>query len=149
MAGSRAPTPSAATAFTFVLTMWIVNLFADVTYEGGGSINGPFLGALGASAAAISIVAGVGEFLGYAIRLPAGYISDKTGKVWLLTFIGYAINLLAVPALALAGNWPVAAALVILERVGRAKPRPRRQSTSRGLKRWNKPNAFRPQRTVA
>src|SRR4051794_2876820 len=124
MAGSRTSAPSPSAAFSFVLTMGIVNLFADITYEGGGSINGPLLGALGASAAAISIVAGVGEFLGYAIRLPAGYISDKTGKVWLLTFIGYAINLLAVPALALAGNWPVAAALVILERVGRAIRKP-------------------------
>ena len=98
---------SGSAAFSFVLTMGIVNLFADVTYEGGGSINGPFLGMLGASAATVSIIAGVGEFLGYAIRLPAGYISDKTGKMWLLTFIGYSINLLAVPALALAGNWPV------------------------------------------
>src|SRR5437660_952977 len=115
---------SSSAAFSFVLTMGIVNLFADVTYEGGGSINGPFLGMLGASAATVSIIAGVGEFLGYAIRLPAGYISDKTGKVWLLTFIGYSINLLAVPALALAGNWPVAAALVIAERVGRAIRKP-------------------------
>src|SRR5437868_7814524 len=100
MASSRAPTPSASTAFTFVLTMGIVNLFADVTYEGGGSINGPFLGSLGATAAAIGIVAGVGEFLGYSLRLVSGYVSDKTGKVWLLTFLGYAVNLFAVPALA-------------------------------------------------
>ena len=71
---------SGSAAFTFVLTMGIVNLFADMTYEGGGSINGPFLGTLGASAAAVSIIAGMGEFLGYAIRLPAGYISDRTGK---------------------------------------------------------------------
>src|SRR3954468_4297770 len=110
--GKRVAKVTASSAFAFVLAMGIVNLFADMTYEGGGSINGPFLGTLGASAAAISIVAGVGEFLGYAIRLPAGYISDKTGKVWLLTFIGYSINLFAVPALALAGNWPVAAVLV-------------------------------------
>jgi len=34
----------ASPAFAFVLTMGIVNLFADVTYEGGASINGPFLG---------------------------------------------------------------------------------------------------------
>src|SRR5437660_7251437 len=115
---------SSSAAFSFVLTMGIVNLFADVTYEGGGSINGPFLGMLGASAATVSIIAGVGEFLGYAIRLPAGYISDKTGKVWLLTFIGYSINLLAVPGLALAGNWRVAAALVVAERVGRAIRKP-------------------------
>ena len=38
---------SASPAFTFVLTMGIVNLFGDVTYEGGASINGPFMASLG------------------------------------------------------------------------------------------------------
>ncbi|MEO8338969.1 MAG: hypothetical protein ABI604_04520 [Nitrospirota bacterium] len=71
--------PSEA-AFRFVLTMGIVNLFADTTYEGGAGINGPFLGSLGASAAAISIIAGVGEFLGYSLRSVSGVIADKTGK---------------------------------------------------------------------
>ena len=104
--------------------MGVVNLFADMTYEGGASINGPFLGSLGASAAAISIVAGLGEFLGYSIRSISGYISDKSGKHWLLTFLGYAINLLSVPALALAPNWSVAAALVLTERIGRAIRKP-------------------------
>lgn len=113
-----------SSAFAFVLTMGIVNLFADTTYEGGSSINGQFLGTLGASAAAISIVAGVGEFLGYGLRSVAGYISDKTGKYWLITFVGYAINLLAVPALALARSWPLAATLVLAERVGRALRKP-------------------------
>src|SRR3954469_25129479 len=94
---------AAASAFAFVLTMGIVNLFGDVTYEGGASINGPFLGTLGASAAAISIIAGLGEFLGYSLRAIAGYVADKTGKYWLVTFIGYTINTLAVPAMALAG----------------------------------------------
>ena len=41
-------------AFRFVLTMGVVNLFGDMTYEGGASINGQFLASLGASAAAIS-----------------------------------------------------------------------------------------------
>jgi MFS family permease len=104
--------------------MGAVNLFADMTYEGGASINGPFLGTLGASAAAISIVAGLGEFLGYSIRSVSGYISDKTGKYWLITFVGYIINLLAVPALALAGSWPAAAGLVLAERIGRAIRKP-------------------------
>jgi hypothetical protein len=66
------------------------------------SINGPFLGTLGASAAIVSMVAGVGEFLGYSLRSVAGYVADRTGRHWLLTFIGYGINLLAVPAMALA-----------------------------------------------
>ena len=104
--------------------MGIVNLFGDITYEGGGSINGPFMASLGASAAAVSITAGAGEFLGYALRPFAGYAADKTGRYWLITFTGYAINLIAVPAMALAGNWPVAAALVLAERIGRAIRKP-------------------------
>jgi MFS family permease len=115
---------TASNAFKFVLILGIVNLFADVTYEGASSINGQFLGMLGASAVAIGIIAGVGEFLGYSLRFIAGYISDKTGKYWLVTFTGYAINLFAVPALALAGNWQVAAVLIIAERVGRAIRKP-------------------------
>jgi hypothetical protein len=115
-----APALSTSSAFRFVVTLGIVNLFADMTYEGASSINGPFLGLLGASAAAIGVISGVGEFLGYSLRLVAGYVADKTGKYWLVTFVGYGINLFAVPALALAGNWPLAAGLVIAERVGRA-----------------------------
>jgi MFS family permease len=114
----------AASAFAFVLTMGIVNLFADLTYEGGASINGPFLGTLGASAAAVSIIAGVGEFLGYSLRSVAGYFADKTGRYWFVTFLGYSINLLAVPAMALAGSWQAAAALIFAERVGRALRKP-------------------------
>src|SRR5689334_19129303 len=115
---------AAASAFAFVLTMGIVNLFADITYEGGASINGPFLGSLGASAARISIIAGVGEFLGYSLRSAAGYVADKTGKYWLITFLGYSINLLAVPAMAFAGNWQAAGALILAERIGRALRKP-------------------------
>jgi MFS family permease len=117
-------TRAASHAFRFVLAMGVVNLFADMTYEGGASINGPFLGTLGASAAAISIIAGVGEFLGYSLRSVAGYVSDKTERYWLITFIGYSVNLLAVPTMALAGAWPVAAGLVLAERVGRAIRKP-------------------------
>src|SRR5437016_5619001 len=115
---------SGSAAFRFVLTMGIVNLFGDMTYEGGGSINGQYLGMLGASAAAISIIAGLGEFLGYSLRALAGYVADRTGKYWIVTFIGYFINTLAVPAMALAGSWQVAGALVLAERAGRAIRKP-------------------------
>ncbi len=119
-----APLLSTSSAFRFVLTLGLVNLFADMTYEGGASINGPFLGSLGASAAVISIVAGAGEFLGYSLRLAAGYVADRTGKYWLLTFLGYSVNLLAVPAMALADHWLAAAVLVFAERTGRAIRKP-------------------------
>jgi MFS family permease len=115
---------STSPAFTFVLVMGLVNLFGDVTYEGGGSINGQYLATLGASAAAVSIIAGLGEFLGYSLRSVSGYIADKTGRYWLVTFVGYVINALAVPAMALAGSWQLAAAFIVLERVGRAIRKP-------------------------
>jgi MFS family permease len=114
----------ASAAFAFVLTMGIVNLFGDATYEGGAAINGQFLGSLGASAAAISIVAGAGEFLGYALRSVAGWTADRTGKYWPVTVVGFAINLFAVPAMALAGNWQVAGLLILAERTGRAIRKP-------------------------
>jgi MFS family permease len=115
---------SARPAFTFVLMMGVVNLFADTTYEGGGSINGPFMASLGASAAIVSITAGFGEFLGYSLRSLAGYMADRTGRYWAITFIGYFINLIAVPAMALAGSWQIAAVLILAERIGRAFRKP-------------------------
>lgn len=124
MARLRLSIGSSSPAFTFVFTMGIVNLFADTTYEGGASINGPFMASLGASAAVVSITAGLGEFLGYALRSVAGYVADRTGRYWTVTFIGYVINLLAVPAMALAGSWQIAAALVLAERIGRALRKP-------------------------
>ncbi|MGH7649055.1 MAG: MFS transporter [Gemmatimonadaceae bacterium] len=114
----------ASAAFAFVVMMGIVNLFGDTTYEGGAAINGQFLGSLGASAAAISIIAGAGEFLGYALRSVAGWTADKTGKYWPITIVGFAINLFAVPAMAFAGNWQVAGLLILAERTGRALRKP-------------------------
>ncbi len=111
-------------AFRFVLTIGIVNLFADFTYEGARSITGPFLGSLGASATVIGIVVGFGELLGYSLRSISGFFADKTHRYWVVAFVGYFINMLAVPALALAGNWPMAAALIIAERTGRAIRKP-------------------------
>src|SRR5437667_4453036 len=111
-------------AFRFVLIIGIVNLFADMAYEGGRSISGPFLGSLGASATIIGFVAGVGELLGYSLRSFSGYFADKTHRYWFITFLGYIVNVLAVPALALATNWPLAAVLIITERTGRAIRKP-------------------------
>lgn len=111
-------------AFRFVLTIGIVNFFADMTYEGARSVVGPYLGTLGASAAVVGFVAGFGELAGYGLRSVTGYFADKTRGYWAFAFAGYAVNMLAVPALALAGNWPTAAALVIAERTGRAIRRP-------------------------
>src|ERR1039458_1216336 len=111
-------------ALQFVLIVGVVNLFADFTYEGARSVNGAFLASLGASAIVVGFVAGFGELIGYGLRAITGFFASKTHKYWAFAFVGYAINMLAVPALALAGNWPTAAALMIAERTGRAIRKP-------------------------
>ena len=111
-------------ALRFVLIIGVVQLFADMTYEGARSVTGAFLGSLGASASVVGFTAGFGELMGYSLRSITGYFADKTHKYWIFIFAGCAINLLAVPALALAGNWPLAAALIIAERTGRAIRKP-------------------------
>ncbi|HEX3625025.1 MAG TPA: MFS transporter, partial [Verrucomicrobiae bacterium] len=111
-------------ALRFVLIIGVVQLFADMTYEGARGIVGPFLGSLGASATVVGFTAGFGELLGYGFRSVTGYFADKTHKYWTFIFAGYFVNMLAVPALALAGNWPLAAAFVVAERMGRAIRKP-------------------------
>jgi predicted MFS family arabinose efflux permease len=111
-------------ALRFVLIIGIANFFADFTYEGARGIVGPFLGSLGASAAIVGFVAGLGELMGYGLRSISGYLADKSHRHWTFAFLGYAINMLAVPALALAGRWPAAAGLIVAERVGRGIRKP-------------------------
>jgi MFS family permease len=91
-----------------------------MTYEGGRSIAGPFLGSLGASAVVVSVVAGLGEFLGYGFRYLSGRAADRGGRYWPIMIGGYLINLLSVPLLAFANTWPIAVLLLIAERLGRA-----------------------------
>lgn len=113
-------------ALRFVLLLGVVSLLADVTYEGARSIAGPFLATLGATGTAVGIIAGFGELIGYGLRLVAGLVADRTRRYWTITLLGYAVNLTAVPLLALAGHWEVAAALLIAERIGKAMRTPAR-----------------------
>ena len=82
-----------------------------------------FLRSLGASAAVVGVTAGFGELMGYGLRFFRGYVSDWTRRYRPVIVTGYVIKMLAVPA-ALAGNWPLAAGLIILERTGRAVRKP-------------------------
>jgi MFS family permease len=119
---------SKATALKFVILLGVVSLFADMTYEGARSITGPYLAILGASGTVVGVVAGFGELIGYGLRLVSGYIGDRTGKYWAVTLFGYFVNLLAVPLLALAGRWEIAAVLMITERMGKAIRNPSRDA---------------------
>lgn len=117
-----------STAFQFVILLGLVSLFADVTYEGARSISGQFLSQLGANATVVATISGLGELIGYGVRLISGYISDKTKRYWAITISGYVINLLAVPLLAFANHWSTAALLLIFERLGKAIRTPARDA---------------------
>lgn len=115
-----------STAMTFILLMGLVALFSDMTHEGARSILGAYLGMAGASAVAVSFISGFGEFVGYSLRLLTGVITDKSKKYWLMTILGYAIDVLAIPALALIpeNGWIYACVLVVVERAGKAIKKP-------------------------
>ncbi|HTZ94656.1 MAG TPA: MFS transporter, partial [Streptosporangiaceae bacterium] len=126
--GLRQRLAGASPALKFVLLVGVMSFFADFTYEGSRSVIGPFLGTLGAGALAIAVISGLGEFLGYGLRLFSGRGADRTGRYWPITIGGYVVQMAAVPLLALAGNWEVAALLIIAERVGKATRNPPRDA---------------------
>jgi hypothetical protein len=107
-------------ALWFVILLGVVSLCADATYEGSRSITGAYLGSLGASGTIVGLVAGLGELIGYGLRIAIGFLSDRTRQYWRITTLGYAINTAVVPLLALTGTWQAAAGLMIAERTGKA-----------------------------
>jgi hypothetical protein len=98
---------SKQTALKFVILLGVVSLFADMTDEGARSITGPYLGTLGASAAVVSFVAGFGEFIGYVLRFPFGYLSDRTRRYWAITH-AHTIGIDPVPAVDQQSRWGLA-----------------------------------------
>jgi len=106
-------------AFRFIIAFGIVSLLADVTYEGARGIIGPFFQNLGATAAEVGFIAGLGEMIAASLRLFSGKLVDRTRAYWAIAILGYFLNLVAVPFLALAGNWQAAALLIIAERTGK------------------------------
>lgn len=110
----------------FIILMGVVSLFADMTHEAARSIYGAYLPLLGLSATMIGFVTGLGEFIGYALRLLTGIIADKSRNYWEMAMLGYGINVIAIPTLALVpeNGWMLACMLIILERTGKAIRQP-------------------------
>ncbi|MEI9885555.1 MAG: MFS transporter [Rhizomicrobium sp.] len=107
-------------ATAFIVAFGIVSLFADMAYEGMRGLNGPFLATLGASGAAVGLIAGGGELAGYVLRLLSGRVVQRTGAYWGIAIGGYALTMAAVPLMAFVFDWRAAALLIVLERAGKA-----------------------------
>ena len=103
----------------------LVSLAADMVYEGARSLYGPLLAALGASSVVVGAVTGAGEAMALVLRLVFGPMADRTGRYWGLTIVGYALTIVCVPLLAVTpfvggAGLALAAALILLERSGKA-----------------------------
>ncbi|MEV0495297.1 MFS transporter [Streptomyces atratus] len=104
----------------FVLWFGTVSLLADFVYEGARSVTGPLLASLGASSLVVGVVTGAGEAAALGLRLVSGPLADRTRRFWGLAIGGYALTVVSVPLLGVAGVLWAACVLVIAERVGKA-----------------------------
>ncbi|MDO5037917.1 MAG: MFS transporter [Tissierellia bacterium] len=110
-------------AMEVVLIFGLISMFGDIIYEAARGVNSQYFSLLGISATRVGLVFGLGEFIGYGLRLLAGYWSDKSHRHWAFIFIGYGF-LLVVPLMGFSQEWNFLVVLVLLERLGKALRNP-------------------------
>lgn len=115
---------SKKSALALIVLFGIISLFADMNYEGGRSVVGQYLKLLGGGAFALGLASGVGEFVGYALRLISGTWADRTRKYWWFIITGYLIQLSSLPMMAFVSGWDLAIIFLLLERIGKAVRKP-------------------------
>ena len=118
---------SSKNAYFGILLLGIVSLMGDVVYEGSRGIVPSYLEFLGATALIVGLVGGLGDFLGYAVRLVSGFLADTTRAYWLFIFLGYGL-IVSIPFLGLPLGLEIAVILVLLERFGKAFRSPSRDT---------------------
>jgi MFS family permease len=112
----------------FVVGFGLVSALADVVYEAARAVIGPYLASLGAGAAVVGLITGAGEAAALVLRVFTGRLSDRTGRPWPQTIVGYALTAVCVPLIALAGSLTAAGLLYNGERVGKAVRTPARDT---------------------
>jgi len=118
-------------AYRLILLFGVVSLLGDVVYEGSRGTVPEYLKSLGASAAAVGVVMGLGELTSYLARLVGGVLADKTRSYWLLVLLGYGL-IISIPLIPLGEvtglGWALAALFIILERLGKGLRTPSRDT---------------------
>lgn len=114
-------------AYYGILLLGIVSLMGDIVYEGSRGLVPSYLEFLGATAVVVGLVGGLGDFLGYSVRLVTGFLSDSTRAYWFFIFLGYGL-VGAIPLLGVPLGIEIAIVLVLLERFGKAIRSPSRDT---------------------
>ena len=112
----------------FILGFGIVSMLMDIVYEAALSVQGPLLYSVGATAAVVGLVSGLGEATSLAGRLASGPAADRSGRYWLFAILGYTATGLAVPARGFAGSVLGVSFLIVFERFGKSLRTPSRDA---------------------
>ncbi|HOI12767.1 MAG TPA: MFS transporter [Methanoculleus sp.] len=110
-----------------ILLLGTASLLGSLVSNGARSVTGPYILLLGGSAAVVGLVAGAGEFIGYALRSATGAYVGQSQRYWKVAMAGYGL-LAAIPLLGIAVRWETAAVLIIAERIGKAIRTPARDT---------------------
>ena len=119
-------------AVTVIILFGVISMLGDMVYESARGANSQYFNLLGISAAQVGLVFGIGEFLGYFLRLLAGVLSDKSGKHWIFIFVGYGM-LLVVPIMGFTMNWNILIVLILMERIGKSLRNPAKDTILSGV----------------
>jgi MFS family permease len=102
-----------------IVIFGIISLLGDAVYESARSANSQYLNLLAVSASQVGLIFGIGEFLGYFLRMLSGVLADKSGRPWLFLFLGYGL-LISVPLMGMTRHWNILMVLILTERIGKA-----------------------------
>lgn len=128
MSRPRAERSNRLSPMQFVVGFGVVSMLTDMVYEGARSISGPYLATLGASAALVGLITGAGEAVALILRMVTGPLSDRIGRHWDQSMLGYAMTAIAAPLIAVTGALWSASILIVVERLGKAVRTPARDT---------------------
>ena len=114
-------------AYVAILLMGFVSMLGDIVYESGRGVAPDYLYFLGASAFIVGLTSGVGELVGYGMRLVSGPLADRSHAYWFFIFLGYGL-IVAVPLMGFTSSIWLVSVLVVLERLGKALRSPSRDA---------------------
>jgi len=126
------PRTKRSSVILVIVLFGIIAMLGDMVYESARSANSQYFNLIGISAAQVGLVFGIGEFIGYFLRLIAGVLSDKSGRHWLFIFLGYGL-LIVVPLIGLTLNWPILISLILVERIGKSLRNPAKDTILSGV----------------
>ena len=103
-----------------VFVLGTVSLFTDVSSEMIVPVRILFLvGVLNTPLALAGLIEGLAESATSLLKIVSGQIADRAATRKPLMVLGYGLSNLVKPLLALAGSWPVALGMILLDRAGK------------------------------